>query len=613
MAQKKGNRYFVWIIMILLFVGLLGFGTGGFGGSAQTIGTVGKKEISVAQYQRGLNEQLRAFSAQIGTPVSFAQAQQLGIDQAVLGQIVTERALDNEATNLGISVGDELVRGEVLRVPAFRDLSGDFDREAYRATLQQSGMNERDFEMSIREEISRTLLQGAVVGGIPGPVAYADTIVTFVSETRDITWSAVTADNLTAPLAGPTDADLQAFYDANPDQFTAPEQREVTYAWLTPDMIQDQLTIDEDALRALYDERINEFVRAERRLVERLVYLDQDAADDAAARFAAGEVDFDDLVAERGLTLADVDMGDVLPSDLGDAADAIFAADAGDVLGPLPSSLGPAMYRMNAVLAADEVTFEDAADDLRAELSAARARRVIDDSSEGINDLMAGGATLEDLADRTDLQLGTISWSDGNQDGIAAYEAFRAAAAAAQEDDFAELINLADGGIFALRLDAITPPTLQPIADVDADLRTAWDRQNTQDAVLEKANELAALVNPLTGFDTLGLTSNADTDLTRRSFVEGTPPVFMTEVFTMEMGETKVIDNGNGAILVRLDAAAAPDLADEQSQAERQAVQNQVAGGISQDIFEAFANDLQIRTEVRIDQATLNALNAQLQ
>jgi len=110
--------------------------------------------------------------------------------------------------------------------------------------------------------------------------------------------------------------------------------------------------------------------------------------------------------------------------------------------------------------------------------------------------------------------------------------------------------------------------------------------------VLEKANELAALVNPLTGFDTLGLTSNSDTDLTRRSFVEGTPPVFMTEVF---------------------DAAAAPDLADEQSQAERQAVQNQVAGGISQDIFEAFANDLQIRTEVRIDQATLNALNAQLQ
>jgi len=91
-------------------------------------------------------------------------------------------------------------------------------------------------------------------------------------------------------------------------------------------MIQDSLTVDEASLRTLYDERINEFVRPERRLVERLVYLDQDAADAAAARLAADEVDFDALVAERGLSLADIDMGDVLPSDLGAAADAVCAA-----------------------------------------------------------------------------------------------------------------------------------------------------------------------------------------------------------------------------------------------------------------------------------------------
>jgi len=613
MAQKKGSRYFVWIIMILLFVGLLGFGTGGFGGSAQSIGSVGKKDISVAQYQRSLNDQLRAFSAQVGTPISFAQAQQLGIDQAVIGQLVTQRALDNEATNLGISVGDELVRTEVLRVPAFRDLSGDFDRESYRAALQQSGMNERDFETSIREEISRTLLQGAVVGGITGPEAYADAIVNFVSEARDITWAPVTADDLTDPLPGPTEADLQAFYDANPDNFTAPELREISYAWLTPEMIQDSLTVDEASLRTLYDERINEFVRPERRLVERLVYLDQDAADAAAARLAADEVDFDALVAERGLSLADIDMGDVLPSDLGTAADAVFAADAGAVIGPISSSLGPALFRMNAVLAADEVTFEEAADDLRAEVSADRARRVIEGSVESINDLIAGGATLEDLAERTDLVLGKISWNEGNQEGIAAYEAFRNAAAIAQTDDFAELIDLADGGVFALRLDEVTPPTLQPFADVQDDVSTAWDLQNTQTAVLAKAEELVALVNPLTGFETLGLTPSNDKGLTRRSFVEGTPPVFMTDVFTMEVGDAKVIDNGTGAIVVRLDAANAPDLEGESTQAERSAVQAQVAGGISQDIFEAFTNDLQIRTDVTIDQAALNALNAHLQ
>jgi len=613
MAQKKGNRYFVWIIMILLFVGLLGFGTGGFGGVQQSIGTVGSKDITAAQYQRGLTEQLRAFEAQIGGPVSFAQAQQLGIDQAVLGQIVTQRALDNEATNLGLSVGDERVREEVLRVPAFRDLSGEFDRESYRATLERVGQNERDFEESIREEISRTLLQGSIVGGVPGPAAYADTVIQFVSEARNITWANVTADDLTDPLPGATDADLQAYYDENPDAFTAPEQREITYAWLTPDMIQDQLSVDEDALRALYDERIAEFVRAERRLVERLVYADQAAADDAAARIADGSVDFDDLVAERGLDLADVDMGDVLPSDLGDAAEAIFAATAGDIVGPLPSSLGPALFRMNAVLAADEVTFEKAADDLREELAASRARRVIEDSIEGINDLMAGGATMEDLADRTDLRLGTISWSADNQDGIAAYDAFRTTAAAAQMDDFAELVDLDDGGVFAMRLDGITPPTLRPLDEVRDDVRAGWDAQNQQNAVIAKARETAELINPLTGFDSVGLTPIEGENLTRRSFVEGTPPVFMTEVFDMAMGEVKVIDNGTGAIIVRLDGTAAPDMEDAQTQAEQRAVRQQVAAGISQDIFEAFAADLQVRTDVRINQTAINALNARLQ
>ena len=71
MAQKKGNRYFVWIIMILLFIGLLGFGTGGLGGNIRSIGSAGDKDISVASYQRTLTDQIRAFEAQVGTRIGF--------------------------------------------------------------------------------------------------------------------------------------------------------------------------------------------------------------------------------------------------------------------------------------------------------------------------------------------------------------------------------------------------------------------------------------------------------------------------------------------------------------------------------------------------------------
>ncbi len=613
MAAKKGRNPFVWIIMILLFVGLLGFGTGGLGGNIRSLGTVGTKDVSIAAYQNGLNQQLRAFEAQTGQRVTFSEARTLGIDQAVLQQLIAERTLDNEAAELGISVGDERVREEVLRVPAFQDLSGNFDREGYRLTLERSGLSEAQFEASIRDEVARTLLQGAVVGGIPAPDAFADAVIQFASETRNVTFAPFTVDMLKDPLPGPTDADLQAFYDANPDLFTAPEARAITYAWITPEMIQDDITVDETDLRALYDSRLAEFVRPERRLVERLVFAGETPAAEAQERITNGEADFDTLVAERGLELSDVDMGDVAQDDLGAAGGAVFAATPGDVVGPFNTSLGPALFRVNAVLAAEEISFEEARDDLNVELSAQRAIRQIDAASEGINDLMAGGATLENLAEQTELVLGSIDWTPETRDGIAAYDSFRAAAAAAVEGAFPNLEQLADGGIFALRLDGITPPAVRPFAEVRDDVVTAWTAQSTQAAVLAQAETTAALISPLTGFETLELTPTAANTLTRTTFVEGTPPAFLEAVFEMNVGEVRVIDNESGALIVRLDGTAPPDPANPQVAAQLEQAGAQAAQGIAQDIFEAFNAAVQTRTDVSINQAAVDAVNAQLQ
>ena len=613
MASKTKNRYFVWIIMGLLFVGLLGFGTGGLSGNIRSIGSAGEKDISVVQYQRAIGDQMNALEAQFGAPVSFAQAQEFGLAQGVLNQVITERSLDNEAAEMGLSVGDDRVREEVLRIPAFRGVDGQFDREAYRFALERSGLTEAQFEGNIRDEVARTLLQGAIVGGIPAPEAYAETLTTYIGERRSLTWATVAAEQLAAPVAGPTDALLEAFYAETPEAFTLPEARAITFAWLTPDMIQDDLEIDEDALRALYEERKEEFVQPERRLVERLIYIDEAAAKEAVAQAIDMDTDFDDLVAARGLELSDVDMGDVSIEELGSAGEEVFAAQVGSIVGPLNTSLGPALFRVNAVLAAEETSFEDARGDLGEELATARARRVIEDGQDKITDLMAGGARLEDLTEQTDMQLGQINWTADSTDGIAAYDEFRAAAAEIQEGEFPSLINLSDGGIMALRLDTITPPTVQPLEDVRDAATDAYMVQATQDAVMSLAQELSTDILPLTNFTELDLTPTVETDLTRRSFVGGTPPAFLTEVFEMATGDVRVINNGSNAIIVRLDAIAPPDVDDPQTGAQRETAGNVAAAGIAQDVFSAFAAAVQSRTDVDINQAAVNAVHAQLQ
>ena len=612
MAKKSNKRYGAWIIVGVILVGLAGFGSGGLNGTVRTIGTVGDKEVTVTSYQRALNEQIRAFSAQVGQQITFQQAQSFGLDQVALNQVVLLRTLDNEADELGISVGDERVFERLQAIPSFQGAGG-FNRETYRLALQQSGQTAAEFEAGIREEVARTLLQGAVVSGLPEADAYADALVQYISEVRAMTWATVGPEALTAPIPGATEADQQAYYDANPDAFTAPETREITYSWLIPNMIIDNMVVSDAAVAQLYQERIAQFVQPERRLVERLVYLDETRATAALAQVAAGEATFEDLVAERGLALTDIDLGDVDQDTLGAAGAAVFAAAPGEVVGPFNTSLGPALFRMNAVLAAQKTTLDDATEQLRDELAAEAAREYINDNANPIVDLIAGGATMADLADRTDMQLGTISWTADTFEGIAAYDAFRREAAAVQEGQFAEIFDLADGGIFALTLDSITPPTLRPLDDVRAEVVAAWQVQAQQQAVMAKAQEIADSILPLTSFADLGLDALTEEGLTRRSFVEGTPPNFNVQLFEMTVGEVLVIAAENRALIVRLDDIAAPDLTDPSVIAQRTALAENAAAGIAQDTFEAYASSLQQRTETDINQATINAVNAQFQ
>ena len=612
MAQKSNKRYGAWIIVGVVLVGLAGFVSGGLMGNIRSIGTVGDKEISVTSYQRALNEQIRSLSAQFGQQITFQQAQSIGIDQAALSQVILLRTLDNEADQLGISVGDALVFDRLQEIPAFQGAGG-FNRETYRLALQQSGQTAAEFETGIREEAARTLLQGAVVSGLPEANAYADTLVQYISEVRAMTWAVVGPDALTSPLPGPTEADIQTYYDENPAAFTAPETRDITYVWLTPTMIVDKMSVSDEAVAALYEQRSEEFIQPERRLVERLVYLDQERAEAAKARLDAGEVTFEKLVEERGLALTDIDLGDVDRDELRTAGDAVFAAASGDVVGPFNSTLGPALFRMNAVLNAQETSLEEATPLLREELAVEAARTFINDSANEVADLIAGGATLADLADRTDMELGTIAWTPDNAEGIAAYDAFRSEAEQVQEGQFAELFDLADGGVFALTLDGITEPALRPLDEVREDVRAAWQVQAQQDAVMAKAIEISGEILPLTSFESLGLAPLIEEGLTRRSFVEGTPPDFNAQLFDMTVGEIRVIDAEDRALIVRLDDIAPPNLTDPSVIAQRDALAENASAGIAQDMFDAYAASLQQRTELNIDQTTINAVNAQFQ
>jgi len=220
-AKGNGSRVAVWIILLLLILGLAGFGATNFGGSIRSIGTVGDSEIDLRRYSRDLQQEVAVLSQRIGTNISFAQAQQAGIDRQVLQRLVSFVALEDEADKLGLSIGDAVVRDQLLNSPQFQGIDGTFDREGYRFVLERSGQTETEYEDSLRAEISRSILQATVISGAETPETFLGTIFDFELEERSFIWGRVTADLLDEPVGDPTDADLQAHYDANPDAFIA--------------------------------------------------------------------------------------------------------------------------------------------------------------------------------------------------------------------------------------------------------------------------------------------------------------------------------------------------------------------------------------------------------
>lgn len=609
--KGKGTSVVVWALMAMLVLGLGGFGVTNFGGGLTAIGRVGDREIDVNTYARALQQELNAFGAQIGQPVGIQQAQAFGLDQRVRQQLVAAAALDNEAARVGLSVGDARVAQEITATRAFQGTAGQFDRETYRFTLQQNNLTEAEFEADLRRDVSRSLLQGAVSGGFVAPEALTGTLLAYVAERRGFTLLRLTEADLPAPLAEPTEADLQAHYDANIAAFTRPEARRITYAALLPETVAETVEIDEAALLALYNERIADFVQPERRLVERLVFPTEADAAAAKARIDAGTA-FEDIVAERGLGLMDIDMGDVARSELGAAGEAVFALSGPGVVGPLPSDLGPALFRMNAVLAAQETLFDEVRDDLAQEFSLDAARRAIADRVEEIDDLLAGGSTLEDLATEAGMTLGTVDFSEDSDEGMAGYPAFREAAAEVAEGDFPEAIILNDGGLAALRLDAIVPPTPIALDDAREAVAASWRAEALQTAL---ANRAAAIKAEVEGGASLGSFGILDVTaaITRDGFVEDVPASLLPAVFGMEEGAIDVITDTGFTALLQLNTIRPAETESDDAAALRAAIATRVEQALAQDALTLFTNALTQEAGISLDQSAIDAVHAQFQ
>lgn len=619
--RSSRSNIFVWVLIGLLIVALAGFGLGnavsGMAGSA--VAEVGDRTITPRRFVRAYQTELQRLRQMTGqATLTENQARVFGLDRQVIGQLLAAEALTQAAVDGGLSAGDLRVRDAIVANPGFQGLTGGFDAQAYDFTLSQLGMTTRDYEQTVRDELARDLLIESIASPIAMPDAAARTILAHEREVRTARYITLPLSRIPELSETPSDADLQSFLDDNADSYRTPERRRITAALVRPETLAAGVPVTDEDLQAEYDARLDEFQQPEGRILGRVVFPTEADAEAARALIEDGSASFSDIIAERGLAPSDADLGTVTATDLrGAARDGIFGSDEPGLFGPFDTDLGPALFQVNAVVPASSVSFEEARDGLRQEIALEEARFLVGDEVAAVEDALAAGATVESLATATALVLEEATVTAGQRSGLAGDPVVYRAAQRLAEGELTEVLDLSDGGIAVLRLDAIVAPALPDLDAIRDLVADDWAVAERQKALRAEADGFAARLSAGETFEAVAEDAGqslAETGaLTRDGAGAALPAPVIADLFDLADAGTLVAAAPDGGVLVvQLDEVQPFDPASEEGALRLEALSSALSGSIATDVVSTFAAGYQTQAGVRLNQSLLDATFTQL-
>ncbi len=382
----------------------------GFGRSA--LATIGKTEISSDQFRQAYQDRVDALSRQIGKPITPEQASAFGLQRQVLSEMVAQAGLDQRAAQMRLRLTDAEISRRITGNPQFQTPDGHFDRARFQDALLNANLTEQRFVADQRGTTVRRQIIDSVSGGIQAPRAWLDAVNQFQNEERSVAYVAL-GPAQAGDIAPPTDDQISKYFDDRKIMFRAPEYRKIVIVTATPTELAKTVEISDDDLKQVFDSNRSRYITPEKRRIEQMVFPTMAEAEAASARLKSGTT-FAALAAERGIKEQDLDLGTVTKSTIIDpvVGDAAFSLKEGEVSDPVQGRFGTVIVTVSKIVPEDAKTFADVAPQIRNDLAMARTRNMVQDIHDKIEDDRAGGASLEEAAQKLKLPVVTYDAVD---------------------------------------------------------------------------------------------------------------------------------------------------------------------------------------------------------
>lgn len=426
---RKHTKIMMGVLFLLIIPSFVLFGIDGYNRMQESdtaVARVGGHDITQAQWDfahKAEADRLRASSPNVDAKLlDSPEARYVTLERLVRDKVI---ALSAEKSKL-ITSDSRLARylQEDPGIASLRGPDGKIDMGRYRQLAASQGLTPEGFENGVRQDLSKQQVEEPLRNSGFATPAVADVALNAFFERREIQTVNFLAADYRSKI-NPTDAEIEAFYQANLAQFQAPEQARVEYVVLDLDAVKISIQIPEADLRAFYDQNAAQLSgKEERRASHILVTAPKDAPakERDVARAKAQQM----LQAVKAAPSTFADVAKKNSQDPGSAAkggdldffgrgamvkpfeDAAFSMKKGEISGIVESDFGYHIILLTDIKAPKTRSFEELRAGIESDLKTQQAQRKYAEVAEVFtNTVYEQSDSLKPVADKLKLEIKT--------------------------------------------------------------------------------------------------------------------------------------------------------------------------------------------------------------
>ena len=576
-------------------------------------------EISANEFERSVSLQRQAMLRKYGGELPIEEKD---LREQTLTQLINQRLLEGVAFENGYRISNSVLSA---RIKQMFTVDGEFDRIRFESNAAAMGMSIPMFESALRNELRTKQMQAAFANSSFVTNEELSHLTSINEQTRDVSVLTFNVEHFSTAKK-PTDEEIQQYYDINLSKFLMPETVTVDYVEIKSEDLAATVDIDEEQIKAMYDEYIASLAGREERKARHIlltVAVDAKEEDKIAAKVKLellkkkldGGADFVELAKENSQdTGSAVEGGDLGWVALGEMVKpfekALFDMEKGAVSEIVESQFGYHLIKLDDVRGETAEAFAIKRYGFEGELKADTVASMFYDRSERLASIAYENPdSLDYVVEDLGLTINTSeSFSRTKGEGIAEEEKVRNIAFSALVlDDGAnsDIIEITPDYVVVIRINEHNPSKAIPLELVSSRIENILKVKNGHEQTKTAALNVKAKIEAGEAIESMkaeGISVDVITALGRndRSKVADTSILynaFDLAVSENEKSAVKVVDLISGdVVLVVLDRVNA---AENVAQDKLDLVKNQF---LRENSVRAFSNALlSIKENANID------------